>query len=149
MTGVSWGNYQDYLYGRFDGKKHVDEAQTDRWGNVISHGGDVYYMCPGPTFGDYPCPERAGGASTQARRRSTWKSRSSGRVPVMARASSAPGGPPTARTGSRPTTSPDAQYRASLLKYDLYRQALKQVFDAVQADNHEDRTTDQVLRGHA
>ena len=30
MTGVSWGQYQDYLYGRFDGVKHVDEAQTDR-----------------------------------------------------------------------------------------------------------------------
>ena len=53
MTGVAWGNYQDYLYGKFDGKRHVNEAQTDRWGNVISHGGDVYYMCPGPTFGDY------------------------------------------------------------------------------------------------
>jgi len=38
MTGVAWGNYQDYLYERFDGKRHVDEAQTDRWGNVISHG---------------------------------------------------------------------------------------------------------------
>jgi hypothetical protein len=53
MTGVSWGDYQDYLYGKLDGKRHVDEAQTDLWGNVISHGGDVYYMCPGPTFGDY------------------------------------------------------------------------------------------------
>ena len=53
MTGVAWGNYQDYLYEKFDGKRHVDEAQTDRRGNVISHGGDVYYMCPGPTFGNY------------------------------------------------------------------------------------------------
>src|SRR5512146_3168822 len=37
MTGVSWGEYQDYLYGRFDGKNHEDEAQTDRRGNRISH----------------------------------------------------------------------------------------------------------------
>ena len=29
MTGVSWGNYQDYLYGGFDGTNHVDNAQTD------------------------------------------------------------------------------------------------------------------------
>ena len=29
MTGVSWGEYQDYLYGRFDGTNHVDNAQTD------------------------------------------------------------------------------------------------------------------------
>jgi hypothetical protein len=26
MTGVSWGQYQDYLYGRFDGKNHEDHA---------------------------------------------------------------------------------------------------------------------------
>ena len=30
MTGVSWGEYQDYLYGRFDGVNHEDNAQTDR-----------------------------------------------------------------------------------------------------------------------
>ena len=28
MTGGSWGQYQDYLYGRFDGTNHVDNAQT-------------------------------------------------------------------------------------------------------------------------
>ena len=55
MTGVSWGKYQDYLYGRFDGVQHVDEAQTDRNGNVISHGGDVYYMSPGENFGKFLC----------------------------------------------------------------------------------------------
>ncbi|HAO80431.1 MAG TPA: hypothetical protein DCQ92_15975, partial [Verrucomicrobia subdivision 3 bacterium] len=32
MTGVAWGEYQDYLYGRFDGINHEDEAQTDRAG---------------------------------------------------------------------------------------------------------------------
>ena len=53
MTGVSWGQYQDYLYGRFDGINHEDEAQTDRNGNRISHGGDVYYMCPGTNFGKF------------------------------------------------------------------------------------------------
>src|ERR1043165_2090783 len=37
MTGVSWGDYQDYLYGRFDGTNHVDNAQMDRHGQVISH----------------------------------------------------------------------------------------------------------------
>ena len=26
MTGVSWGEYQDYLYGRFDGIDHHDEG---------------------------------------------------------------------------------------------------------------------------
>ena len=53
MTGVSWGQYQDYLYGRFDGTNHVDNAQTDRHGKKISHGGDVYYMCPAENFGEF------------------------------------------------------------------------------------------------
>ena len=35
MTGVSWGSYQDYLYGRFDGVNHEDEAQTERDGKKI------------------------------------------------------------------------------------------------------------------
>ena len=55
MTGVSWGNYQDYLYGRFDGINHEDEAQTDRDGHKIGHGGDVYYMCPGTNYGKFLC----------------------------------------------------------------------------------------------
>src|ERR1039458_8380087 len=55
MTGSSWGQYQDYLYGRFDGINHEDEAQTDRNGNKIGHGGDVYYMCPGTNYGKFLC----------------------------------------------------------------------------------------------
>ena len=35
MTGISWGHYQDYLEGEFDGREHWDEAQTDRFGNQI------------------------------------------------------------------------------------------------------------------
>src|SRR5947209_8207288 len=55
MTGVAWGNYQDYLYGRFDGVNHVDEAQTAKNGSVIGHGGDVYYMSPGESYGKFLC----------------------------------------------------------------------------------------------
>src|SRR6476659_3946801 len=54
-TGVSWGRYQDYLDGRFDGTNHEDNAQMDRNGKKISHGGDVYYMCPGTNFGRFLC----------------------------------------------------------------------------------------------
>ncbi len=53
MTGISWGAYKDYLYGDYDGINHWDEAQTDRNGNVISHGVDVPYMCPSVQFADY------------------------------------------------------------------------------------------------
>ena len=55
MTGVAWGEYQDYLYGRFDGVNHEDNAQTDRHGRKIGHGGDVYYMCPAENYGTYLC----------------------------------------------------------------------------------------------
>src|SRR5581483_7920554 len=44
MTGVAWGEYQDYLFGRWDGKNHLDEAQTTKSGERIGHGGDIYYM---------------------------------------------------------------------------------------------------------
>ena len=74
MTGVSWGKYQDYLYGRFNGVNHVDAAQTDRQGNKISHGGNVYYMCPEINYGKFLClgVQRA---LTPARRPSISKSR--------------------------------------------------------------------------
>src|SRR5699024_6832831 len=44
MTGVAWGEYQDYLYGKFDDRNHWDEAQRDRHDEVIGHGVDVPYM---------------------------------------------------------------------------------------------------------
>lgn len=134
MTGVSWGNYQDYLYGRFDGKEHVDEAQTDRQGNVISHGGDVYYMCPGPSFGTYLAQNvikaiDAGAEAIHLEEPEFW-----------ARAGYGEGFKRAWREHYKedwipPHQSPDAQYRASRLKYVLYRDALKQIFDAVREHN--------------
>ena len=35
MTGVAWGEYQDYLYGRFDGQNHVDEAYDPSFLQVL------------------------------------------------------------------------------------------------------------------
>jgi hypothetical protein len=134
MTGVAWGNYQDYLYGRFDGKRHVDEGQTDARGRVISHGGDVYYMCPGPTFGNFLAQRviaaiEAGASSIHLEEPEFWS-----------RAGYSEGFKRAWRTAygedwTPPHSSFDAQYKSSRLKYALYRQALKQVFDAVRADN--------------
>jgi hypothetical protein len=135
MTGVSWGSYQDYLYGRFDGVNHEDEAQTVRDGTKISHGGDVYYMCPGTNFGKFLCQgvRRAldagaeaihleepefwvnGGYSEGFKRE--WRSY-------------------YAEEWQPPHSSVDAQWRSSKLKYYLYRRALQQVFDYVQDYNH-------------
>lgn len=53
MTGIAWGHYQDYLYGRWDGREHWDEAQTDRFGNRILHNVDIPYMVPTVSFCDY------------------------------------------------------------------------------------------------
>ena len=53
MTGISWGDYKDYLYGKWDGRSHWDEAQVDRHGHRIQHGVDVPYMVPTISFADY------------------------------------------------------------------------------------------------
>ena len=53
MTGIAWGSYTDYLYGRWDGKDHWDEAQKDRYGNLILHSEDSPYMVPTVSFADY------------------------------------------------------------------------------------------------
>lgn len=53
MTGISWGSYLDYLSGSYDGQEHWDEAQQDRYGNIIAHGVDVPYMVPTIAFSDY------------------------------------------------------------------------------------------------
>jgi hypothetical protein len=134
MTGVSWGNYQDYLYGRFDGINHEDEAQTDRHGQKISHGGDVYYMCPGTNYGRFLTigVQRALDAGAEAIHleepefwvrggyeegfKREWKSYYN-------------------EDWQPPHSSPEAQWRASKLKYFLYRRALQQVFDHIQEFN--------------
>lgn len=53
MTGVSWGEYKDYLYGEFDGIDHHDEGQRHRDGSEKAHGVDVPYMVPSNSFAHY------------------------------------------------------------------------------------------------
>jgi hypothetical protein len=134
MTGVSWGEYQDYLYGRFDGTNHLDEAQTVSDGRKSSHGGDVYYMCPTVAFGAFLCAgvQRALDAGTEAihlEEPEFWVN--SGYSEGFQREWQDYYGEPW----QAPHSSVDAQWRASNLKYFLYRRALQQVFDHVQAYN--------------
>ena len=134
MTGVSWGNYQDYLYGRFDGKNHEDNAQTDKSGKKISHGGDVYYMCPAENFGEFLSVgvQRgldAGVEAVHLEEPEFW-----------ARAGYSEGFKREWQSyyhepWQPPHESVDGQWRASKLKYFLYRRALQQVFSHVQAFN--------------
>ena len=134
MTGVAWGEYQDYLYGRFDGANHEDNAQTDRNGRKISHGGDVYYMCPASNYGTFLCVGvqkglEAGVEAVHLEEPEFW-----------ARAGYSEGFKREWQefyheAWQAPDSSPDAQWRASKLKYFLYRRALQQVFDHVRAFN--------------
>jgi hypothetical protein len=137
MTGVAWGEYQDYLYGRFDGQNHEDEAQTTKPGVRISHGRDVYYMSPGEAYGRFLCVgiKRALDAGAQAihlEEPEFWAG--TGWEPNFRREWQAYYHEPWVS----PDSSPDAQYRASKLKAYLYRRALKQVFDFVKqyGDEH-------------
>ncbi len=134
MTGVSWGSYQDYLYGRFDGVNHEDEAQTVSDGRKSSHGGDVYYMCPSTSFGKFLCTgvQRALDAGAEAihlEEPEFWVN--AGYSEGFKREWQAHYGAPW----QAPHSSVDAQWRASKLKYFLYRRALQQVFDHVQDHN--------------
>lgn len=134
MTGSAWGVYQDYLYGKYDGSNHVDEVQTDRNGNRDSHGGDVYYMCPSTNFGNYLCTgvQRALDAGVEAvylEEPEFWVKNgySAGFKREWRRYYD--------EDWQAPDSSVDAAWKASKLKYYLYRRLLQQVFNHIQDFN--------------
>lgn len=53
MTGIAWGEYQDYLDGRWDGTRHQDEGQVQRDGAGVCHNPTVPYMVPSVAFSEY------------------------------------------------------------------------------------------------
>lgn len=53
MTGIAWGDYQDYFTGDWDGKPHPDEGQVSVNGDTIWHGPMVPYVVPSKTFLGY------------------------------------------------------------------------------------------------
>ena len=55
MTGIAWGEYQDYFTGQWDGKWHLDEGQKDMKGDTIWHGHMVPYIVPSDNFIRYFC----------------------------------------------------------------------------------------------
>jgi hypothetical protein len=50
MTGIAWGEYQDYFTGEWDGKKHLDEGQVTQKGDTLWHGRMVPYIVPSMNF---------------------------------------------------------------------------------------------------
>ncbi|MBE8719188.1 hypothetical protein [Sphingobacterium pedocola] len=53
MTGIAWGEYQDYFTGEWDGKAHLDEGQVTVKGDTIWHGRMVPYIVPTQNFLKY------------------------------------------------------------------------------------------------
>lgn len=127
MTGIAWGNYQDYFEGRFDGKTHQEDGQVERNGREIGHGKGIPYTVPTDSYIAYfktlikkvidagvtsiylEEPEfwARGGYSESFKKE--WKQFYG--FPWMAQ-----------------HESPEATYLSSKLKYQLYFHALKEVF---------------------
>ncbi len=53
MTGIAWGEYQDYFTGEWDGEWHLDEGQVTQKGDTIWHGRMVPYIVPSMNFIKY------------------------------------------------------------------------------------------------
>lgn len=53
MTGIAWGEYQDYFTGKWDGKWHLDEGQVTAQGDTIWHGYMVPYIVPSENYLKY------------------------------------------------------------------------------------------------
>ena len=53
MTGAAWGAYADYVDGRFEGKKHMDDAQVRRDGSLVMHDPAGPYYIPSPSYREY------------------------------------------------------------------------------------------------
>jgi hypothetical protein len=121
MTGAAWGNYREYLDGRFDGASHDDEGQTDRDGNKIIHHRDIPYMCPSESYAKFLCAGvrralDAGAVAIHLEEPEFW---------VRAGYSKAFQKEWRGSYGEdwqSPETSVDAQWRSAKLKYFLIRQ---------------------------
>jgi hypothetical protein len=131
MTGVAWGRYAPYLRGDFDGKPHWNETQQEKSGKLILHSGrEVPYIAPSISYGLYlsqgvKAALEAGAEAVYLEEpefwaRAGWSDSFQGEWQDFYH-----------QPWQAPDSSPDAQYRASKLKYFLYRRALAQVFDAV------------------
>ncbi len=53
MTGIAWGEYQEYFTGKWDGQWHLDEGQVTAKGDTIWHGHLVPYIVPSDNYLKY------------------------------------------------------------------------------------------------
>jgi len=128
MTGISWGNYENY-YVSPEGRLKVEEIQTEADGAIKMHGNSktVGYNVPSDDYVEYikayvnPAIDW-GVKSVFLEEPEYWAYTgwSEGFKGEWERAYGAP--------WVAPDSSPAAQWKASNLKYELYFDALKEVF---------------------
>lgn len=124
MTGIAWGGYQDYFTK--DGIFKKEEVQTEKSGKLIMHGGDIGYNVPTQPYIDYLKhyiePVVDYGVSTLYFEEPEFWARA-GWSPAFKKAWE----DYYHEAWLEPDSSPDAQWRASRLKYELYFDTLSQV----------------------
>ncbi|MBE9917614.1 hypothetical protein G8C92_26725 [Paenibacillus donghaensis] len=130
MTGVSWGEYQDYLYGRYDGRNHWNEAQMDQRGRHLLHNEDVPYMVPTISFTEYLATHikkaiDAGVEAIHMEEPEFWA------VSGYSEAFKREWLNYYAEAWIPPHVSCDAQYRASKLKAAMYYRAMDRICSAM------------------
>ena len=128
MTGIAWGEYQDYFTGEWDGKWHLDEGQVDANGDTIWHGHLVPYIVPTRNYLEYFKEKHirrvidAGITSIYLEEPEFWAR--SGYSEAFKREWKEYYG-----TDWRPQDeSPEATYMSGKLKYHLYYRALEEAF---------------------
>ena len=127
MTGIAWGEYDSY-YGSGDAFKK-EEVQTVKSGKLLMHGDSttVGYNVPSDSYIEYiksyvePAVDD-GVSAVYLEEPEFWAD--AGWSESFKREWQLFYGEPW----QEPDSSPDAQYRASKLKYELYFKALKEVF---------------------
>jgi len=127
MTGIAWGNYQDYFTGKFDGHTHFDDAQVDVKGDTIWHSKDVPYVNPSESYLTYikSSVKKAidtGVTSIYLEEPEYWAA--AGYGDSFKRAWLSYYGFPWVAQH----LSPEATYLSSKLKYQLYYNALNEIF---------------------
>ncbi|MEO8396484.1 MAG: hypothetical protein ABI700_26055, partial [Chloroflexota bacterium] len=127
MTGVSWGTYQDYVNGTWDGQHHYEDAQAAvgdfKLEHGINQGSDIFYMVPSRPYTAYLLEGLkqvvdAGAVALHLEEPEFW-----------VRAGYGDGFKREwlefyGEAWQEPTSSPDARFRASRLMQHLYTRAL-------------------------
>jgi hypothetical protein len=134
MTGVSWGQYADYVRGEWDGVKHYDDAQAAQGGFRLEHGigqgHDIYYMMPSMPYVRYLAEKLhrvvdAGAIALHLEEPEFWV-RAGYEEGFQCEWAEYYGEP-----WQDPASSPDARYRCEKLKQYLYTRALAYLFNDI------------------